>query len=275
MMRRINLLELLEYTFFQNAVTAGIFASIIFGIVGTLIVVKRIVFIAGGISHASFGGIGMSLYLGIEPLIGATVFALGSALGIGIIGKDSVHREETTIGIIWAIGMAIGALFYHITPGYLPPAENFLFGNIMMIREIHLILLAILSVFTITTVSLLYKKLQAVSFDEEFSKTIGIKTKYIYIFLLILVSLSIVLLIRVVGIILLIAMLSIPPTMAGMFTYDMKKIMGISVTLSLFFTMIGFYLSHAWNTPAGPTIVTFAGITFLITFIQDKLTSKQ
>ncbi len=246
-------------------------ASIILGIVGTLIVVKRIVFIAGGISHASFGGIGMSLYLGIQPLIGASIFALGSALGIGLVGKESSYREETTIGIVWAIGMAIGALFYYITPGYLPPAENFLFGNILMIQKYHLTLLAILSAFTIFSVSLFYRKIQAVSFDEEFSQTIGISTRWVYIFLLILVSLSIVLIIRIIGIILLIAMLSIPPTIAGIFTYDMKKIMIISVILSLFFMLMGFYLAYAWNTPTGPTIVTFAGLVFVAVFLQNKI----
>jgi len=264
------MIEILQHAFFQNAIIAGIFASIIFGIIGTLVVINRIVFISGGISHASFGGIGMSLYLGLDPLIGATIFAVGSALGIGAVGKKSIQRQGTTIGIAWAVGMAIGALFYHITPGYLPPAENFLFGNILMIENIHIILLAVFSLVTVLSVALFYRKIQAVSFDEEFSKILGISSNRIYLLLLVMVSIAIVLLIRVVGIILLIAMMSIPPTIAGMMTKDMKKMMIWSVLLSAFFILIGLWISYMWNTPAGPTIVIFAGIAFFATYVQEK-----
>ncbi len=268
------MIGILNHAFFQNAIIAGIFASIIFGIIGTLVVINRIVFISGGISHASFGGIGMSLYLGLDPLIGATIFAVGSALGIGTVGKKSIQRQGTTIGITWAVGMAIGALFYHITPGYLPPAENFLFGNILMIQNIHVVLIAIFSLVTVLSVALFYRKIQAVSFDEEFSKILGISSNRVYLLLLVMVSIAIVLLIRVVGIILLIAMMSIPPTIAGFMTKDMKEMMGWSVVFSLFFILTGLWLSYTWGTPAGPTIVILAGGTFLITYVQNKF-SKQ
>ncbi|MFW6304656.1 MAG: metal ABC transporter permease, partial [Candidatus Saliniplasma sp.] len=118
--------DILQYTFMRNAIYAGILASLIFGIIGTLVVVKRIVFISGGIAHASFGGVGMAFYLGIDPLIGASLFTVVSALGVGILGERKIEREDTTIGVIWAVGMALGAFFYSITPGYLPSPASFL-----------------------------------------------------------------------------------------------------------------------------------------------------
>ncbi len=135
------MLEMFQYQFMQNALIAGILASIIFSIIGTFVVVKRIVFISGGIAHASFGGVGLAFYLGINPLIGASLFALISSIGVGTIGKKTLQREDTAIGIVWALGMALGAFFYYITPGYLPSPSSFLFGNLLMIRSTDLYLL--------------------------------------------------------------------------------------------------------------------------------------
>ncbi|WGI17553.1 metal ABC transporter permease [Methanonatronarchaeum sp. AMET-Sl] len=270
----LELIELFQYTFIRNAVIVGFLASIIFGIVGTLVVVKRIVFISGGIAHATFGGVGMAFFLGWDPLIGALIFAVGSAISIGYIGKESVQREDTSIGIIWAVGMALGALFYYLTPGYLPSAESFLFGNILMIRSIDITLLTILTIATIIIVTIYYRRFQAVSFDEEFSEVIGINTKHIYYLLLLLVSISIVLLLKFVGIILVIAMLSIPPTIANLLTYNMKHIMIYSIGFSLIFTYLGLYISYSLDIPAGPTIVTFAGIVFIGALIGNKIGEK-
>jgi len=266
-----EIFQIFEYTFLRNAVLVGILASILFGIVGTLVVVKRIVFISGGISHASFGGIGMAFFLGWDPLIGAFIFAIGSALGIGYIGRESAQREDTSIGIIWAVGMALGALFYHLTPGYLPSAESFLFGNLLMIRSVDIVLLFILTIIVVLCIALLYRRFQAVSFDEEFSKVVGISTNKIYLLLLLIVSISIVLLLKFVGIILVIAMLSIPPSIAGMFTYDMKEMMMYSILFSLFFTFTGLWVSYGLDIPAGPTIVTFAGLIFITSLIGSKI----
>ncbi len=266
-----EIFQIFEYTFLRNAVLVGILASILFGIVGTLVVVKRIVFISGGISHASFGGIGMAFFLGWDPLIGAFIFAIGSALGIGYIGRESAQREDTSIGIIWAVGMALGALFYHLTPGYLPSAESFLFGNLLMIRSVDIVLLFILTIIVVLCIALLYRRFQAVSFDEEFSKVVGISTNKIYFLLLLIVSISIVLLLKFVGIILVIAMLSIPPSIAGMFTYDMKEMMMYSILFSLFFTFTGLWVSYGLDIPAGPTIVTFAGLIFITSLIGSKI----
>lgn len=263
--------EMLQYTFMRNAFYAGICASLIFGIIGTYVVVKRIVFISGGIAHASFGGVGLSFYLGLNPLLGATAFAVSSALGVGLLGKKTLQREDTAIGIIWAIGMALGAFFYYKTPGFLPSPSSFLFGDLLMIKMVDIYLLIGLAVSLILIVSLFYHKLQAVSFDEEFSEVVGVNTTAVYLFLLVLVALSIVFLIKFVGIILVIAMLSIPSSIANDVTDDMKKMMAYSSVLSLVFVLSGLWLSYQWDLPAGPTIILFSGGVFFIVVLYDKL----
>ncbi len=265
------MLEMLQYTFMKNAIYAGILASVIFGVIGTYVVVKRIVFISGGIAHASFGGVGLSFYLGINPLIGALIFAVSSALGVGLIGRKKVQREDTAIGIIWAVGMALGALFYYITPGYITSPSSFLFGNLLMIGTLDIYLLLGLSILMVLTVILFYHRLQAVSFDEEFSRVVGVNTTAVYLLLLTLIGFSIVFLIKFVGIILVIAMLSIPASISSTVTHDMRKIMVYSTLLSLVFVLSGLWLSYQWNTPAGPTIILLAGGVFLINTFDEKI----
>lgn len=262
--------EILGYTFMRNAIYAGILASVIFGIIGTFVVVKRIVFISGGIAHASFGGVGLSFYLGWNPLLGASIFAVASALGVGTMGKKTIQREDTAIGIVWAVGMALGAFFYYITPGYLPSPSSFLFGNLLMINTFDIYLLLILAIVLVIIVSLFYHKLQAVSFDEEFSEVVGVHTTAVYLLLLVLVAISIVLLIKFVGIILVIAMLAIPASIASGETHDLRKIMAYSVVLSLVFVLSGLWISYHWNTPAGPTIIMFAGAVFTLDMVTSR-----
>lgn len=262
---------MLEYAFMRNAVYAGILGSIIFGIIGTYVVVKKIVFISGGVAHASFGGVGLSFYIGIPPLLGALLFAVTSAVGVGILGSKKIQREDTAIGIIWALGMAIGAFFYHITPGYLTSPASFLFGNLLMIGTFDIYLLAGLAFSIVIIVILFYHRLQAVSFDEEFSEVVGIKTNAIYLLLLIMIAFSIVFLIKFVGIILVIAMLSIPASISSSVTHDMRKVMVYSILLSLVFILSGLWLSYQWNTPAGPTIILLAGAVFILNTIGDKI----
>ncbi len=268
------MLEMFQYQFMQNALIAGILASIIFSIIGTFVVVKRIVFISGGIAHASFGGVGLAFYLGINPLIGASLFALISSIGVGTIGKKTLQREDTAIGIVWALGMALGAFFYYITPGYLPSPSSFLFGNLLMIRSTDLYLLLFMSIIILVTVTLFYHKLQAISFDEEFSEVVGIQTTVFYFLLLILVAFSIVFLIKFVGIILVIAMLAIPASISSGVTHDMRRIMFYSFLLSLTFVISGLFISYQVNTPAGPTIVILAGLVFIIDMLYTKMISN-
>ncbi len=262
--------ELLEYPFYRRAIITGFLASIVFGIVGTYVVIKRIVFISDGIAHASFGGIGLAFFLShylifsIDPLIGAAVFALVSAVGIGLMSKKKIQREDTAIGIIWVLGMALGALFFSLTPGYLTSMENVLFGNIYMISDSDIYMLLFLVIGVLVAVFIFYHELQAVSFDEEFAEVAGVKTTAFYLFLLVIVALSIVFLLRFVGIILVIALFTMPASIASGLSHDIRKIMLYSWILSLIFVMGGLFLSYLLDFPSGPTITLFGGLIFVI-----------
>jgi len=269
-------LHMFQYPFWRRAIYTGILASLLFGIIGTYVVIKRIVFISDGIAHSSFGGIGLAFFVSayffsLDPLLGAAIFALLSAVGIGIMSKEKVQREDTAIGIIWVIGMALGFMFYRMTPGYKPSMESFLFGNIYMISRTDIYLLIVLAIGVLVTVILFYHELQAVCFDDEFAKVAGVKTDAVYIFLLVLVALSIVLLLRFVGIILVIAMLTIPASIASGKSSDIKRIMVLAWVLSLIFVFAGLFLSYVFNTPAGPSITIFAGAVFVIDMIKKKI----
>ncbi len=257
-------MEMLDYAFMHRALIAGLLASVALGIVGTYVVVRRIVFISGGISHASFGGVGLAFYLGWNPLLGAALFALATALGIGAAGRDRVQREDTIIGILWAVGMALGMFFIYITPGYPPDPASYLFGNILILGATDIYLLALLAVGVTASTLLLYHKLQAVAFDEEFAHVMGVRTFPLYLFLLVMTALTIVLLIKFIGIILVIAMLTIPPSIAGQFTHDMRHMMAGSAALSAVFIVTGLWLSFEFDLIAGATIVILAGVVFLV-----------
>ena len=217
--------EVLQYDFMQNALVAGLLAAIACGVVGTYVVTKRVVFISGGIAHTSFGGIGLGYLAGFSPVFGAMIFAVASALGIGVITQKTKLSEDTTIGILWAMGMALGTIFIGLAPGYAPDLFSYLFGNILTVKLADLILMIVLDAVIVIAVLALYKELLAISFDEEFSTIVGIPVKVLHLLLLCLVALTIVVLIRVVGIILVIALLTIPATLARQFTYDLKKMM--------------------------------------------------
>ena len=257
----MDLLEILK-----NPIIAGILASIACGIVGAYVVVKRIVFISGGISHASFGGIGLGYFLGIDPILGALVFSLVSAVTMGMVSRRTRLSEDTAIGILWAIGMAIGILFVYLTPGYAPDLMSYLFGDILFVSSQEMILMLILDIIIGLVVFLLYKELLTISFDEEFSTVAGLPTERLYLILLCLVALTVVVLIRVVGIILVIALLTIPAAMARQFTHSFKKMMLLSVLWGIVFTQCGLWLSYLLDWPSGATIILVAGILFLTSF---------
>ena len=257
----MDLLEILK-----NPIIAGILASIACGIVGAYVVVKRIVFISGGISHASFGGIGLGYFLGIDPILGALVFSLISAVTMGMVSRRTRLSEDTAIGILWAIGMAIGILFVYLTPGYAPDLMSYLFGDILFVSSQEMILMLILDIIIGLVVFLLYKELLAISFDEEFSTVAGLPTERLYLILLCLVALTVVVLIRVVGIILVIALLTIPAAMARQFTHSFKKMMLLSALWGIVFTQCGLWLSYLLDWPSGATIILVAGILFLASF---------
>jgi len=266
--------EVLQYEFMRNALIAGALASIACGIVGTYVIVKRIVFISGGISHCAFGGIGLGYLLGIDPILGALVFTLASALGIGVISKRTKQREDTAIGILWAVAMALGVIFIGLSPGFPPDPFSILFGNILTVPRTDIIVMLILDAFIISAVFLLHKELLAVSFDEEFAIVVGVPTERLYFVLLSLIALTVVMLIKVVGIILMIALLTIPAAISGQFTHNLKRMILLSTLLGAVFTICGLWLSYALDLASGATIVLVSGAAFTISSILKACLEK-
>ncbi|HVQ01665.1 MAG TPA: metal ABC transporter permease [Candidatus Thermoplasmatota archaeon] len=268
-------MDIIHYVFFQRALIAGVLAALACGMIGVYVVVRRSVFLADGISHAAFGGIGIAVYLGwSQPLFGALLASLVMAAGVGIAGIRTRLREDSVIGILWVLGMALGFVFlYRAPPEHLLgiSVNSLFFGNILYIRESDLYLMAILCAVIIIVVTLLYKELLALSFDEEFARISGVRTGMLSIILLGLIALTVVLLINVVGVILVVALLAIPAAMAGLFTYDMRRMMMLAVLLGIVFCIGGLFISDAYDLPSGATIVLLAGTGFCLSFVGKKI----
>ena len=258
------MMELLQYGFIRNALLTIILASIACGIIGVYIVVKRIVFITGGIAHASFGGIGLGYFLGVNPVWGIIPFSIISALVMGLVSKRTKLPEDTAIGIIWAFGMSMGVIFIGLSPGYAPDLFSYLFGSILTVTTTDLIIMLILDLVIIIVVSLFYKEFLALLFDDEFATVIGLPAMKLYLLLLCLIALTIVVLVRVVGIILVIALLTIPAAISRQIRANLKKMMFISILLSVVFGLIGLFLSYQFNLASGATIVMVSVIGFLL-----------
>ena len=263
--------DILGLMFMQNALMAGLLASIACGIIGTYVVVKRVVFISGGISHSSFGGIGIARFLGFEPLLGALLFAVSSAIGIGLLSNKTKEREDTSIGILWVVGMAIGVVFIHLTPGYGPDLFSYLFGSILTVPSAYLYYLLALDIFIVLMMTLFYKEILATSFDEEYSTVSAVPTMVISLLLLAMVAITVVALIKIVGVILVIALLTIPAAVAGKFTHDMRRMMFLSTLLGMVFIIVGLWTSVSLDLEPGATIVIVAGITFLFTHLYHVI----
>jgi len=265
------MLDILQYDFFRNALLVGILSGIACGIIGSFVVVKKISFISGSIAHASFGGIGIAYFLGINPVLGALVFSIISALSIGTVSHKNKSQEDASIGAIWAIGMAIGLIFIYFTPGYAADLMSYLFGNILLSTNQDLIYIMILNVLIIFSVVFLFKWLVAVIFDEEFATITNIKVFPLYLFLLILIALSVVVLIRSVGVILVIALLTLPASSAQLVSKRFKNIIFIAIFLAVFSNVLGIVLSYYLNWPSGPVIVFTSAIIYLFFLVYKKI----
>ena len=262
--------NIFQYQFMQRAFIAAVLVSIACGIVGTYVVIKRIVSLSGAISHAAFGGVGLGYFLGVNPVLAAIPFSIVSAMGIGTIRDRVKVSEDTAIGILWSLGMAIGIIFINLTPGNTPDLFSYLFGSILTIDNSDLYIMFILDLIIIVTVFLFQREFLAISFDEEFSKVLGVPTEFIYMLLLSLVALSVVVLIKVVGVILIIALLSIPAAISKQFTYDIKKLMLFSVITGVILTVVGLMLSYIFNLASGATIILVLGIAFTVVSLVKK-----
>lgn len=266
-----DLLVAFQYAFVKNMFIAGLLASVACGIIGTYVVVKRLVFISGGIAHTCFGGIGLAYWLGFEPMLGAVLFALGTAVTVGITGLKGRVREDSAIGALWVTGMALGLVFIDRAPGIVPDPISILFGNILLVKTRDLWLMLILDLIIVLIVAVMYRQLLALTFDEEFARITGIHTDALYIVLLGLIALTVVLLVKVVGVILVIALLTLPPTIAGFFTNKMKRIMIIAVLIGMVVTTLGSLLSWEYNVSSGPVIVLVAVCALLVSLALKRL----
>jgi zinc transport system permease protein len=261
------MLEALQYEFMRNALIAGLLASIACGIIGTYVVIKKIVFISGGIAHASFGGIGLGYLIGISPILGAMIFTLPSAVGMGLVTRRTRLQEDTAIGILWAMGMALGVVFIGLTSGFAPDLFSYLFGNILTVPFSDLMLMVALDGVIVTIVAILYKEFLTLSFDEEFGRVVGVPVEVLYLTLLGLIAMTVVVLIRVVGSVLVIALLTIPPAIARQFTHNLFKMMLLAILFCAVFTFGGLWLSFELNLASGATIVLLSGVALFISFL--------
>jgi len=256
--------------FVRNALFAGILSSILFGVLGSVVTVKRIAGLAGAISHAVLGGIGLALFLsaknivpGLPPIVGALVFAIISAALIGFVSLKAKQREDTVINALWAIGMSIGIVFIAKTPGYADPM-SYLFGNILLVSTRDLVLLAILDVIVIGLAWRYYPQIEASAFDEEFAKTRGVPTDVVFLVLLAVTAIAVVLLQTFVGIVMVIAMLTLPSGTSGYFARNLAGMMLGATLFSLIFSVAGLAVSWSLDLPSGAVVVLVAGATFLV-----------
>jgi len=257
--------------FLQNALLGGVLASIGCGLTGSFVVVNRIGYMAGGIAHSVLGGMGIAYYLQLDPFFGALVSALLAAIIIGVIKLKWRHQEDTAIGAIWAIGMAVGIIFISKSDGYNVNLMSFLFGNILIISNEQLYIMLLLDIITIIFVAFFYKQLVAISFDIEFATVRGIKVNLFYLLLLCLVAITVVLLIQVVGLILVIALLTLPAAIARQYVHSIGMMMLVAAVLGTLFTSSGLYLSYEPDLPAGATIILVAGIAYLLSSAYKNL----
>ncbi len=264
------MLEALQYDFIQNAIIAGILISIAAGIIGSLVVVNKITFLTGGIAHSSYGGIGIAIYLGIPVLFGATIFAVITAIIIAILTMKDKKRIDSVIGMMWASGMAIGIIFVDLTPGYNVDLMSYLFGSIIAISSDDIKYLMFLDLFIISIVSLFYKQILAVSYDSEFASLRGINVKFFYTLILILAGLCVVAAIKAVGLILVIALLTIPTYLAETFSNKLSKMMMISSGLATLFTLLGLVVSYYYDISSGASIIVVAVAILTITKLLRK-----
>jgi len=262
-----SILEIFQYQFLLKAMLAALLTSISCGIIGTYIVSKRIVFLSGGITHASFGGIGIGYFLGINPIIGAAIFAVIAALGIEVVSKKTDVREDSVIGIWWSFGMALGIIFIFITPGYAPNLMSYLFGSILTVTNLDLYMMVGLNVIIILFFLMYYKVILYVSFDPEYARTYNAPVQVINYLLLGLVALTIVLNIRVMGIILIISLLTIPQTIANLFTRNFRNIIFVSIMIALLGCITGLLISYRFDIPSGASII----LTLVIMFVFARL----
>jgi zinc transport system permease protein len=251
----------------QNALIASFLLSIAIGIIGSLMMINRSHFVVAAIAHGSYGGIGIAVYFGISMLISTTLFAISLAILLAYITYYYKDRSDTLIGVIWAVGMSIGIIFTDLTPGYQVNQMSFLFGDILMVANSDLWFMAGVDLLLVISIFFLYHRFLAISYDKDFATLQGLRVKTIYLFLMILMALTVVMSIRSVGLILVIALFSIPPFIAEVFTNNLRQMIVVSMFLALSFCFGGLFISYQFDLSTTPAIIMIAAIFFFSSFI--------
>jgi zinc transport system permease protein len=264
------MIEALQFDFMRNALAAGLLASVICGVMGTLVVVNRIVFLSGGIAHAAYGGIGLAFFFN-WPYLPATIgFSLFAAMVMAAISYTVKHRADTIIGVIWALGMAFGIILIDMTPGYNVDLMSYLFGSILTVPTSDLFIMAVIGVMMTILVFYYYQDLLAMSYDDEFARIRGVPVKKLYFGLIGMLAITIVLVIQVVGLILVIALLTIPPFIVEKYANTLVQMMVASSCLGALFTISGLWLSYRYNLTSGASIIMVSGAGFMLSLLVDR-----
>lgn len=270
--------EIFQYQFLSHAALACLLCGIACGIIGTYVVCRRLVFLSGGITHASFGGIGMAYYFGANPLLGALIFAILSAWGIETFTSRKQIREDSAIGLIWSLGMAIGIIFIYLTPGYAPNLMSFLFGNILSVTSTDIIWMAIVDAFILLIFATMYRPILYVAFDREYARSQNFPTRIVSYLMATLVAITIVISIRVVGIVLLISLLTIPAVIGNLISKSFNRILIYGSVIAALSAFAGLYISYKTNIPSGASTIFVLTLTLIAvkttTFVRNKRSLK-
>lgn len=267
--------DLLSYTFFQNALLGSLFACIACGMIGTYVVVRRLVFISGGITHASLGGIGMGFFFGWNPILSAMIFSILSAFGIEWLSSRQEVREDSAIGTFWSLGMAVGIIFIYLKPGFAPNLNDYLFGNILTITQTDIMWLAILSLVLFIVFAMFRREILYTAFDSDFAKTRNLPVKFIKYVMMAFMAITIVLSIRLVGIVLLLSILTVPQMTANLFTSNFVKMIWLSVLIGFIGCILGLFLSAVLDVPSGVFIIFTQIVIFLVLRSLVKLKHRR
>ncbi|MDR7303216.1 metal ABC transporter permease [Haloactinomyces albus] len=265
------MMQVLQLEFMQNALIAAVLASIAFGIIGSLVVVNREVFIAGGIAHAAYGGVGLGFLLSLDPSLTAMGFGFVAALAMGITRRFTRQRSDTLIGMLWAVGMSLGVIFINSTPGYTANAKSYLFGSLLAVSGSDLIVIASVTAAIVAFAVLYYRPLMAYSFDPTFTLARGLPTFALELVLLAAIALTVVVLMQVVGLILLIAMLTIPAACGALFAHSLRSMMIATISIGIVTSVAGLAASYTFDLTSGPAIVLTASAAFAIALPTQRL----
>jgi zinc transport system permease protein len=264
------MIDAFSLVFVQNALMAGVLVSIACGIVGTLVVVNKMSYIAGGVAHAAYGGLGIAVFFGLPPAAGTLPFSIVSSLVMGYAAGRNREHADAAIGIMWAFGMAAGIILIELTPGYHADLMSYLFGSIMAVSPSDLALMAALNLIIVVVVAVFYKELLSFSYDEEFSTINGIPVAALRYLLLTMIACTVVMLIQTVGLILVIALFTIPASIARLFSNNLKKMMVLSALLGILVTVTGLFVSYFFDLTAGATIILVACAAYGILYIVKR-----